>query len=72
MTAPPQSVTPPLERIAPSALASGSAITWETWSPEVLTVMSLQNDNAGPSTEDPWTVNSSDTVVEPTPPKPRS
>ncbi|KAG1895728.1 uncharacterized protein F5891DRAFT_984031 [Suillus fuscotomentosus] len=41
-------------------------ITWETWSPEVLAAMSLQNDNASPSTEDPWTINSSNTVIEPT------
>ncbi|KAG1806152.1 hypothetical protein EV424DRAFT_1350850 [Suillus variegatus] len=56
MTAPPQSVTPLLERIAPFTLASSSAITWETWSPEVLAVMSSQNNNANPSTEDPWTL----------------
>ncbi|KAG1901573.1 uncharacterized protein F5891DRAFT_1187430 [Suillus fuscotomentosus] len=70
VTAPPKSITPPLERITPSALASCLAITWETWSPEVLTAISLQNNNVGPSTEDPWTVNSSDTIIKPTPPKP--
>ncbi|KAG1859464.1 hypothetical protein C8R48DRAFT_673997 [Suillus tomentosus] len=53
-----QSVTPSLERITPSALASSSAITWETQFPEVLAAMSLQNDNASPSTEDSWTVDS--------------
>ncbi|KAG1904974.1 uncharacterized protein F5891DRAFT_976553 [Suillus fuscotomentosus] len=44
--APPQSVTISLERITPSALASSSAITWETRFPEVLATISFQNDNA--------------------------
>lgn len=68
--APPQSVTPSLERITPSALASSLAITWKTQSPEVLAAISLQNNNATPSTEDLWTINSSNTVIEPTPLKP--
>ncbi|KAG2336096.1 hypothetical protein BDR05DRAFT_1006165 [Suillus weaverae] len=68
---PPRSITPPPEKITP--VESGSSHQWASWSPEVLAAFSSQTDNACPSTEDPWTVNPSDSVaaVEPVEPNPR-
>ncbi|KAG0695510.1 hypothetical protein DFH29DRAFT_879991 [Suillus ampliporus] len=73
MPAPLQSVTPPLKKIVSSTLDPSSSFTWVTWFPEVLATMSLQTKNAGSLTEDPWTVNASDTmdaIIKTTQPKP--
>jgi hypothetical protein len=67
---PPRSLTPPPERLAP--VDPGPSTSWVTWSPDAVASTGPQID-AGPSTEDPWVVNPSDTLAaaEPTPPNPR-
>jgi hypothetical protein len=67
---PPQSLTPPPERLVP--VEPGPSSSWTSWSPEDLASAGPQID-ARPSTEDPWVVNPSDTqpAAEPTAPNPR-
>ncbi|KAG1726609.1 hypothetical protein EDD22DRAFT_961390 [Suillus occidentalis] len=68
---PPRSLTPPPERLIPVEPSPSSS--WTSWSPEDLASAGPQIDT-GPSTEDPWVVNPSDTqpAAEPTAPNPHA
>ncbi|KAG2751374.1 hypothetical protein P692DRAFT_20872471 [Suillus brevipes Sb2] len=56
---PPQSITPPPERLIP--VQPGPFTSWTSWYSDVVASMGLQID-AGSSTENPWVVNPSDSL----------